>query len=309
VQAEFEGNGRSPASLIGSLKGAGLITLEDAQLAGLDPRAFGAAVRAADQSVAIDPAKIRDVVASVLDAGALAVPRLDAPLTINAGQARIERTLMQAQGADLIMSASADLAAGSIDARLTLAGPKLDDGEATRPEILLTLRGPLGAPKRTVDVSMLTGVLTLRAVERQSRQIDTIEAERREAERREAERKEAERREAERRASQARAAPAPPPASQPAPDEVTATAPAQPPVAAPSLRPRPTAPQTRPPAATAPADRAPALPPPLNIGPAPGPGATSGQVLPRQTGEAKGTPGLPAPAPRSALDALFGVQR
>src|SRR5262249_13846088 len=61
LQAEFEGSGLSPASLVGSLKGTGLITLEDAQLSGLDPRAFGAAVRAADQNVAIDPAKIRDV--------------------------------------------------------------------------------------------------------------------------------------------------------------------------------------------------------------------------------------------------------
>jgi hypothetical protein len=49
------------------------------------------------------------------------------------------------------------------------------------------------------------------------------------------------------------------------------------------------------------------LPPPLSIGPTPGVSTKSGPG-PRQTGEApKGAP--PPPAPRSALDLLFGVQR
>ena len=48
LQAEIEGNGLSPASLIGSLNGAGAITLEDAQISGLDPKAFNAAIRAVD---------------------------------------------------------------------------------------------------------------------------------------------------------------------------------------------------------------------------------------------------------------------
>jgi large subunit ribosomal protein L24 len=331
LQAEFEGSGLSPASLIGSLKGTGLVTLEDAQLSGLDPKAFGAAVRAADQAAAVDAAKIRDVVVTVLDGGALMLPRLDAALTIDAGQARLGRTVAPAQGADLVIAGAADLADASVDARLTLSGPKLD-GETTRPEILVTLKGPPGAVKRNVDVAMLAGVLTLRAVERQSRQIDLIEAERRDAERREAERKEAERRDAERReaerkdaerkeaerrdaerrASQARVAPAPAGPQPVSPDETTASAPV-PSGSAPSrLRPS-TVPQARP---STPAERAPALPAPLNIGPAPGTspaaGAKSGQTpsgqLPRQTGEAaKGSP--PPPAPRSALDLLFGVQR
>jgi large subunit ribosomal protein L24 len=53
-----------------------------------------------------------------------------------------------------------------------------EGGATTRPEILVLLKGPLSVPKRTVDASALSGFLMLRAVERQSRQIDTIEAER-----------------------------------------------------------------------------------------------------------------------------------
>jgi large subunit ribosomal protein L24 len=312
LQAEFDGAGLSAASLIGSLKGAGLITLEDAQISGLDPKAFNAAIRAADLATAVDAAKIRDVVTTVLDGGNLVVPRLDAPFMINAGQARIGQTIVQAQGADLSIWAGGDLGDASVEARLTLSGPIIEG--STRPEILVMLKGPLGAVKRTVDVSMLAGFLMLRSVERQSRQIDAIETERRETERRDAERREAERQEAERRALEARSVPAPVPAALPAPvvPEETPAPGAEPPR---NVRPRPAAPHLRPPGTT---DRAPALPPPLNIGPAPGsaPGssAKSGQA-PRPAGEATTKGAQPQiiaplpPPPRSALDALFGIQR
>ena len=196
LQAELEGSGLSPASLIGSLSGAGTITLEDAQISSLDPKAFNAAIRAAEQSVAVDAPRIRDIIATVLDGGRLAVPRLDAALTITAGQASIGQTTVLGQGADLSISGNADLADASIDARLTLTGPTIHEGaNSIRPEILVTLKGPYSAPKRSIDVSALSGWLMLRSVERQAKQISAIEAERREIERREAERRDAERRE------------------------------------------------------------------------------------------------------------------
>lgn len=322
-QAEVEGSGLSPASLIGSLTGTGTITLEDAQIAGLDPKAFNAAIRAVDQGLAVDAPRIRDIVATVLDGGRLAVPRLDAAVAVNAGQVRIGHTTILGQGADLALSASADLADASIDARLTLSGPTISDGSsAIRPEISMALKGPYTAPKRTIDVSTLSGWLMLRSVERQAKQIDAIEAERRDverremerrdAERRETERREAERREAERRDAEAKAITSTVPAALPVPAPIIEEAPAQPPTIAP-----PPARATRPHApvrAPAPAaDQAPALPPPLNIGPAPGAAKTS--RLPRPAGAAaaqspQSQPATPPPhAPRSALETLFGVQR
>ena len=142
----------------------------------------------------MDAPRIRDIIATVLDGGRLAVPRLDAAVTITAGQASIGQTSVLGQGADLAISGNADLADASIDARLTLTGPTIHEGaNAIRPEILVTLRGPYSAPKRSIDVSALSGWLMLRSVERQAKQISAIEAERREIERREAERRDAER--------------------------------------------------------------------------------------------------------------------
>jgi hypothetical protein len=45
-----------------------------------------------------------------------------------------------------------------------------------RPELAVTLKGPLAAPVRSLDVSALTGWLTLRAAELQSRRLESIEA-------------------------------------------------------------------------------------------------------------------------------------
>jgi uncharacterized protein involved in outer membrane biogenesis len=314
LQVDFEGSGLSPASLLGSLAGAGTITLEDAQISGLDPKAFNAAIRASDQGLATEAPKIRDIVGTVLDGGALLVPRLDAALALNAGQARVPHTTAYGQGADLAFVASGDLADGAIDARLTLLGPVITEGtSATRPEILVTLKGPLAAPKRTIDVSTLSGFLMLRAVEKQAKRIDLIEAERRDAERREQERRDAERREAERREGERREAerrdaerreqerreaearavtsPAslPPPAS--IIDEGPQTRPAR----------RPLAPQAQPSAPVQ--NRAPPLPPPMNIGPPPGSGRSGLAPGPSGAGAARAAP------PRSALDSLFGVQR
>jgi large subunit ribosomal protein L24 len=312
LNAELEGNGLSPASLIGSLAGSGMIALEDAQIAGLDPRAFSAALSAADKSMAIDTPRIRDIVSTMLDGGALAVPRLDIAFAVNAGQARSGPTLIYAQGANLNLLANADLAESALDARMTLFGPSVSEGtNTTRPEILVTLKGPLAAPKRTVDVAALSAWLMLRSVERQAKHIDAIEAERRdferreaerrdverrEAERREAERREAERKETERRDAEARAITSTVPAALPGPvpaiiNEERAEPPAR------IQRPRTTAPRVVEPAA-------PALPPPLSIGPAPG--ATKSAPRPATTGQ--GAP-IPPPPPRSSLDTLFGLQR
>ena len=52
---------------------------------------------------------------------------------------------------------------------------------AVQPAVMVALKGALPAPKRTVDTSLLTSWLTLRAVEQQSRQLEAMEQAAREA--------------------------------------------------------------------------------------------------------------------------------
>ncbi len=174
IAADIAGSGLSPVALIGSLRGTGKLTLTNAQFAGLDPRAFDAVTRAVDQGLAIDAGRIGTVVRSALDGGQLALKRATGNLTLRAGQLRLTEFAAEIANADLAMNGNVDLTAGSLDARLVLSGAS--ETTAARPDIFMSLKGPLSAPARNIDVSALTAWLTLRAVDTQAKRLRAIEA-------------------------------------------------------------------------------------------------------------------------------------
>jgi AsmA-like C-terminal region len=276
LSVDVAGGGLSPVALIGSLQGAGKIALSDAQFAGLDPRAFDAVTRAVDEGLPIDSARISDTVSKALDSGQLAVQRAEGKIAVSAGQVRLSDVTATGKNATLALSGNLDLTDGSIDARVVLSG----SGEAagTRPDIFMALKGPVAAPASSIDVSALTGWLTLRAVEVQAKKLHEIEQQREAERQREIERqqREAERqraierqREAERQreierqrqienARRNATPPAPPSAAPPASGAPAAVKSQLPPA------------QKRAPLAQQQPKTAPALPPPIDIRPPPG---------------------------------------
>jgi hypothetical protein len=160
--------------------------------------------------------------------------------------------------AQLSLAGNLDLTDGSIDARLVLSGSGEQAG--SRPDIFMALKGPVTAPVRSIDVSALTGWLTLRAVENQAKQLREIE-----------------------RASPQPNAPPPKPKNEPPPKSESAPSGAPAPIsgaaspapkneAAAASRSELVLPPKRPPAAARKRDRAPTLPAPVEIGPLPVPG-------------------------------------
>jgi large subunit ribosomal protein L24 len=291
LQVETDGTGLSLATLVGSLSGSGTATLTAGEIAGFDPGAFDAVIRAVDQDSSIDAAKVRDVAAAALDRGSLRVARADGAFTIAAGEVRLSTMILQGEGADLSATGRFDLARRSLDERLTFSGPAPSGGTTGRPEIYVALHGPLGASQRSIDVTALAAWLTLRAVDREAKRIEAIEA-------------------------PARDQPTGP--GDAAPTQGATPTPAATPLAAPQSTPpeqprRPAAPPTRPEAKAAPA-----LPPPINIRPAPSasapprpktPAAAAGPTAARQNPPAR-PPADVAPAPEpSLLERLFGSQR
>ena len=171
--AEVEGAGMSPVALIGSLQGSGKIGLSDAQLAGLDPRTFDAVTRAVDQGMPIDAARISNVVNKALESGRLTVKRAEGVIAVSAGQLRLSNVRADSKDAALSLAGNLDLTDGSIDARLVLSG--LGQAAGSRPDIFIALQGPVAAPSRSIDVSALTGWLTLRRIDHQSKQLRDLE--------------------------------------------------------------------------------------------------------------------------------------
>jgi large subunit ribosomal protein L24 len=189
LKLEADGIGLSPRALIGSLHGGGTITLAGGHFAGLDAAAFDAAIqavdqsRAVDQSGAVDASKVRAVVSASMANSRFAVPRGEAAVTIAGGQLRLSNVTIRSDGgAELALAGVLDCTDGSLDARLTLSGtPGANALINQRPELVVALKGPFSAPNRTVDVSVLTGWLTLRAADQQARRLEAIEANRRDA--------------------------------------------------------------------------------------------------------------------------------
>jgi large subunit ribosomal protein L24 len=171
-----EGAGMSPVALVGSLTGSGSFTLENARVARLDPAAFDNVIRAVDQGLPIDPTRVRDRADAALARGGLAVALAEGAISINEGEARLSNPTVRAQRADLAVNGSVNLAEGALDGRLTLSGSGGAGAPAdSRPEIGITLKGPIDAPKRSIDVAALASWLALRAVEQQSKKLDVLE--------------------------------------------------------------------------------------------------------------------------------------
>ena len=176
LDAEIEGRGRSPAALIGSLQGKGFFSIEDGKFAGLDPSAFDAVIRSVDQGLPIEATRIKGRVEEALARSPLAVAG-DGAITAAAGRASLTASRLRADGADLSVFARYDLVADALDARLTLARPAgAGNGSAGRPEIAVSLQGPIDAPRRTVDVAQLFDWLSTRAIAENTKRLAAMAA-------------------------------------------------------------------------------------------------------------------------------------
>jgi len=174
MQLTLTSQGRSASALAGALSGTGTITLESARIAGLDPRVFGTAIRASDNGQATDDAKLRQIIEPVLSAGALTVKSTQIPFSIGDGRLRVGATTLEAEGARAIVSGGYDIPADQADIRVTLASTAITE-VASRPELQLFAAGSPDAIHRTIDVTSLSSWLAVRAIDRETRRLDSIE--------------------------------------------------------------------------------------------------------------------------------------
>jgi hypothetical protein len=174
LQMTLASQGRSASALAGALSGSGIVMLESAHVAGLDPRAFDVAIRASDSGQATDDLRLRRIVEPALSAGSLSVASAQIPFTIRDGRLRVGASTLDAEGARAIVSGGYDIPADQADIRATIASTAA--GTATsHPEIQLFAVGSPDRLDRTVDVAALSSWLAVRAIDRETRRLDSIE--------------------------------------------------------------------------------------------------------------------------------------
>ena len=174
MQMTLASQGRSASALTGALSGSGTVTLESAAIGGLDPRAFDVAIRASDAGQATDDIRLRKIVEPALAGGALLVASAQIPFTIRDGRLRVGATTLDAEVARAVISGGYDIPADQADIRATVALATVGQ-EASRPEIQVFAAGSPDALDRTVDVAALSSWLAVRAIDRETRRLDSIE--------------------------------------------------------------------------------------------------------------------------------------
>jgi large subunit ribosomal protein L24 len=150
------------------------VTLESAEIAGLNPRAFEIAIRASDGGQVSDDNRLRQLVEPALSAGRIAVPSAQIPFTIRDGRLRVGATALEAKNARAIVSGGYDIPADQADIRASLT-PIMTGLSGAPPEIQLFAAGPPDRLSRTVDLTPLSSWLAVRTIDRETRRLDAIE--------------------------------------------------------------------------------------------------------------------------------------
>lgn len=174
LQMTLAGQGRSAAGVSGALSGAGTLTLTDAHIAGLDPRAFEVGIRASDTGQANDDLKLKEIVAPVLAEGGLTVPSMQVPFIIRDGRLRIESASFDTERVRVAIAGGYDLLADQADLRAVMT-PINTRQISGRPDIRVDLNGSPDALARTVDVAGFQSWLSMRAIDRETRRLDQLE--------------------------------------------------------------------------------------------------------------------------------------
>ncbi len=132
------------------------------------------AIRASDTGQATDDNKLRQIVEPVLASGALSVKSAQIPFSIRDGRIRVTATTLDADGARAVISGGYDIPADQADIRASLASTTVGSA-ASPPEIQLFAAGSPDALDRTVDVASLSSWLAVRAIDRETRRLDSME--------------------------------------------------------------------------------------------------------------------------------------
>ena len=205
LTADMLGTGPDISAIVAALTGSGSFTLRDARLAGIDAGAFERTLIAVENGAEPpDAADIGKRFSGELAMSDLEVTEVSSAFTIASGVVRVSNAAIEAPLVTAAASGTVDLAHRTLTADLDLRPKVLADiAENAIPQADLALSGPWQAPQRTVDTTAFANVLAIRAVEREVKRIEQMEAERKERERKAAAEEALRKIEEERRAAEA----------------------------------------------------------------------------------------------------------
>lgn len=189
LTADMLGSGPSLARVVAGLTGSGSFTLRNAKLSSLDAGAFERTLIATENlPTPPDALEVGRRFGGELAMADLDVSEISSAFTIASGVVRVGNAAITAPLVTAAASGTLDLAARQIAAELVMRPKVLGDiPDAEIPPADITLSGPWSAPVRSTETTAFANALAVRAVEREIKRVEQMEADRRERERKAAE--------------------------------------------------------------------------------------------------------------------------
>ncbi|GGF75656.1 membrane protein [Azorhizobium oxalatiphilum] len=254
------GMGRTPQAIVQALSGQGTVSVQELEIPGVDPKAIDSVMAETAIGQPPDERRITAMYDRALQRGPLKLEQLEGTFGLVNGVARLSPARAITGNTNIAVSGTLDLARLLMDVTLEQEGR---ESPGTLPGGTIAWRGPLAAPERRVTSTALTGVISMRAIERETRRLEE-------------------------RQNAPLPAVAPPPPAQPqaAPMAPAPATPAPAPISAPPVPPAPS---------PAPAVPAPTVPAPTTASPVPPPNPAPAATPPAPTPRAA----TPTPPPRT----------
>ncbi|WP_452039056.1 AsmA family protein [Aquibium oceanicum] len=178
ASAAVTASGKSVSGMVASLAGSGTAHVENLVVPGVDPGAFAAIIKGADEiGREIDAAKVAGYAPDVLGRGSFAAQEVDVPFTVAAGVLRTPPIYLETEGARLEVEVKADLAANDIAVDGSIGYAEGDEALAgSEPVVNIAVTGSYGDTTRRFDTEPLAQFLTQRALEREQARVEAMQA-------------------------------------------------------------------------------------------------------------------------------------
>ncbi|PIP00613.1 hypothetical protein CJ014_00460 [Pleomorphomonas carboxyditropha] len=177
IDTQINATGRTLAGWMSSLTGGGSFSVQKGRLAHMTTRAFDQVIRLADAGKELSEDRIRQAFTDNVDMGDLAFDRLDAAFTLAGGTFRAPNIVVSGKDGATTGSATVDIARATVDSEWRLS---LDAGDAAAaggvPQVSVLFKGPVANPSRRIDVTAFASYLGIRALEKETQRVLTMQA-------------------------------------------------------------------------------------------------------------------------------------
>nr|WP_280176270.1 AsmA family protein [Hoeflea halophila] len=178
ASASIEGTGKSMRELIASLAGGGQLTATDLVIDGLDPAGFGRILGSADrEGFEIETSAVAGMVDRLMAGGEMKAETLQLPFTLTGGVMRFTNSGFTDQDAELSGDARVDLVGLRLEADWRLGfEPGVEAVAGGDPSVVFSFGGLLVDPTVSIDAAQMTNYLSMRAFERERRNVELLQA-------------------------------------------------------------------------------------------------------------------------------------